>query len=42
MALSMLKRNPRKGSIAVKRYMAALDPTFLAEILSENQNLEKA
>ena len=42
MALSMLKRNPRKGSIAVKRYMAALDPTFLAEILSGNQNLEKA
>ena len=42
MALSMLKRNPRKGSIAVKRYLAALAPDFLAEILSGSQNLEKA
>jgi predicted transposase YbfD/YdcC len=42
MALSMLKRNQRKGSIAVKRYMAALDPDFLAEILSGSQNLGKA
>jgi predicted transposase YbfD/YdcC len=42
MALSMLKRNPRKGSIAVKRYMAALDPDFLAEILGGSQNLENA
>ena len=41
-SLSMLRRNQRKGSIAVKRYMAALDPDFLAEILSGSQNLEKA
>jgi predicted transposase YbfD/YdcC len=41
MALSMLKRNPKKQSIAVKRYMAALDPEFLAEILTGSQNLEK-
>ena len=42
MALSMLKRNPKKQSIAVKRYMAALDPDFLAEILAGSRNLEKA
>jgi predicted transposase YbfD/YdcC len=41
MALSMLKKNPSKVSIAVKRYMAALDPNFLAEILAGSQNLEK-
>jgi predicted transposase YbfD/YdcC len=40
-ALSLLKRNPKKQSIAVKRYMAALDPDFLAEILAGSQNLEK-
>lgn len=40
MALSMLKRNPSKHSIDVKRYMAALDPDFLAEILAGCQNLE--
>ena len=41
MALSMLKRNPSKCSIDVKRYTAALDPDFLAEILAGSQNLEK-
>ena len=41
MALSMLKRNPSKHSIDVKRLMAALDPDFLAEILAGSQNLEK-
>jgi predicted transposase YbfD/YdcC len=41
MALSMLKKNPSKGSIAVKRYMAALDPNFLAEILVGSQNWGK-
>ncbi len=41
MALSMLKRNPSKQSIEVKRFMAALDPDFLAEILVGSQNLEK-
>jgi len=42
MALSLLKRNPTKQSIDVKRLMAALDPVFLAEILIGSQNLEKA
>jgi predicted transposase YbfD/YdcC len=42
MALSMLKKNPSKHSIDVKRFMAALDPDFLAEILVGSQNLEKA
>ena len=42
MALSMLKRNPSKDSIGVKRYRAALDPDFLAEILRGSQKLEKA
>jgi predicted transposase YbfD/YdcC len=42
MALSMLKKNPSKHSIEVKRFMAALDPDFLAEILAGSQNLEKA
>jgi predicted transposase YbfD/YdcC len=41
MALSLLKRSPKKQSIAVKRYMAALDPDFLAEVLAGSQNLEK-
>ena len=41
MALSLLKRNPNQQSIAVKRYTAALDPDFLAEILVGSQNLEK-
>lgn len=32
-ALSLLKRHPSKGSIATKRYDAALDTSFLQEIL---------
>jgi predicted transposase YbfD/YdcC len=32
-ALSLLKRHPGKNSIATKRYEAALDTTFLQEIL---------
>ena len=41
MRVMMLKKNPSKGSIAVKRYRAGLDPKFLAEILAGSQNLEK-
>jgi predicted transposase YbfD/YdcC len=32
-ALALLKRHPSKGSMAVKRYTAALDPDFLFQIL---------
>jgi predicted transposase YbfD/YdcC len=32
-ALSLLKQHPSKGSIATKRYEAALDPMMLEEIL---------
>jgi hypothetical protein len=42
MSLSMSKKNPSEQSIDVKRFMAALDPDFLAEILVGSQNLEKA
>ena len=41
MAPSMSKKHPSKHSVAVKRYMAALDPNFLSEILAGSQNLEK-
>jgi predicted transposase YbfD/YdcC len=41
MALSLLKRNPRKDSIARKRKKASLDPDYLAEILTGPTNLEK-
>jgi predicted transposase YbfD/YdcC len=34
LALNLLKRNPRKESIARKRKRAALDPAFLAETLT--------
>jgi len=40
MALSLLKRHPRKDSIARKRKAAALDPTFLAETLAGATKLE--
>ena len=33
MALSLLKRHPGKGSLATKRYQAALDVELLEEIL---------
>lgn len=32
-ALSLLKQHPGKGSVATKRYEAALDPKMLEEIL---------
>jgi predicted transposase YbfD/YdcC len=40
-ALSLLKRNPTKKSIARKRKAAALDTVFLEEILVGATNLEK-
>jgi predicted transposase YbfD/YdcC len=40
-ALSLLKRNPRKKSIARKRKAAALDTDFLEEIVAGAANLEK-
>ena len=41
MALSLLKRNPAKKSIARKRKAAALDTDFLEEILAGARNVEK-
>jgi predicted transposase YbfD/YdcC len=40
LALALLKRHPRKDSIARKRKTAALDPEFLAETLAGAMNLE--
>jgi predicted transposase YbfD/YdcC len=40
-ALSLLKQNPRKESIARKRKAAALDPAFLAEIVSGANKLDE-
>lgn len=40
-ALALLKRHPRKDSLARKRKTAALDPEFLAETLAGAINLEK-
>ena len=40
-ALSLLKQNPSKQSIALKRKAAALDPDFLAEILTGANNPAK-
>lgn len=41
LALGLLKRHPGKGSIRSKRYQAALDITFLEEVLSKQATLEK-
>jgi predicted transposase YbfD/YdcC len=41
MALSLLKQNPRKDSIARKRKAAALDTAFLAEILAGANKVEE-
>jgi predicted transposase YbfD/YdcC len=41
MALSLLKRNPTKKSIARKRKAAALDTGFLEEVLAGATNIEK-
>ena len=40
-ALSLLKQHPDKRSIACKRLRAALEPTFLEEILRIDGNSEK-
>jgi predicted transposase YbfD/YdcC len=39
LALSLLKRHPGRGSVACKRLAAALDTTFLEEVLSAGRNL---
>jgi hypothetical protein len=41
MAVSLLKQNPAKDSIARKRRAAALDLDFLAEIMAGAANLQK-
>ena len=41
LALSLLKQNPTKDSIARKRKAAALDVDFLAEIMAGAANLQK-
>ena len=40
-AISLLKQNPRQDSIARKRMAAALDPDFLAEILTRADQQDK-
>lgn len=42
LALCLLKQHPDKRSIANKRYAAALNPRFLAEVLRGDVNSEKA
>jgi predicted transposase YbfD/YdcC len=39
LALSLLKQNPRQESIARKRKAAAVDPDFLAEIVTGHNKL---
>jgi predicted transposase YbfD/YdcC len=41
LALGLLKRHPRKDSMARKRKTAALDSEFLAEVLAGATNLDK-
>jgi predicted transposase YbfD/YdcC len=41
LALCLLKQHPDKRSIANKRYAAALNPRFLAEVLAGDVNSEK-
>ena len=41
LALSLLKQNPRKESIARKRKAAAVDPGYLAEIITGATKLEE-
>jgi predicted transposase YbfD/YdcC len=41
LALSLLKQNPAKESIACKRLRAALEPELLREILAVGGNLDK-
>jgi len=39
LALCLLKRHPAKESLATKRYLAALNLTFLEEVLASGQNI---
>ena len=41
LALCLLKQNPRKESMARKRKAAAVDPDYLAEILTGATKLEE-
>ena len=41
LSLSLLKAHPSTDSIAKKRFAAALDPSFLEEILRADGILEK-
>ena len=41
LALGLLKRHPRKDSLARKRKAAALDPDFLAEVLAGASRVDK-
>jgi hypothetical protein len=41
LALSLLKHNPRRGSMARKRKAAAVDPGYLAEIITGATKLEE-
>ena len=41
LALSLLKQNPRQESIARKRKAAAVDPGYLAEIITGATKLEE-
>jgi predicted transposase YbfD/YdcC len=41
LALTLLKQNPAKESMACKRLRAALDPDYLQEILAADGNLDK-
>jgi hypothetical protein len=41
LALGLLKQHPRKDSVARKRKLAAMDPTFLGEVLAGASNLDR-
>jgi len=41
LALSLLKQHPNKRSLKCKRLLAALDPTFLEEVIRGDSNLGK-
>jgi hypothetical protein len=41
LALSLLKQHPNERSLKCKRLVAALDPTFLEEVIRGDSNLGK-
>jgi hypothetical protein len=41
LALSLLKQHPNKRSLKCKRLLAALDPTFLEEVIRGDSKLGK-